>query len=145
MRSGFIRTGYTVPPGLTMLTERVVITMTDIIARQIEHAELPGRGPVSLLTLHGGQVIVIGADAVAMFRDRDSISDPLGNGVLGHERLPAAQQCDASGSFVAEQRAGYVGLIGGAVLFVRPDGVALYDSGLDALHNRNAHWLIPFA
>jgi len=45
---------------------------------------------------------------------------------------------------VNEHQSGYVGLNGGGVIFIRPDGVALYPSGMHALQNRDMSWLIPF-
>lgn len=116
-----------------------------IVARQ-EH-RLTGKHPLSLLHFHRGQVLAIGADAVALYRDAGAVSDPLGNGLLGHQPIPLAlrPQCDPLNGYIEEQRAGFVGLQGGAVLFIRPDGVALFASREDALHNRDASWLIPFA
>lgn len=115
-----------------------------IVARQ-EH-RLGGAHPLSLLHFHRGQVLAIGADAVALYRDAAAIADPLGNGLIGHEPIPAALRpsCQPVSGYVREQRAGFVGLHGGAVLFIRPDGIALFASNDDALHNRNAYWLMPF-
>jgi hypothetical protein len=98
------------------------------------------------LHFHRGQVLKISADAVALYRDRAAVEDPLGNGVIGHELIPDPLHpgFDPETGYVREQRAGFVGLQGGAVLFIRPDGIALYDSADNALRNRSAHWLIPF-
>ena len=49
--------------------------------------------------------------------------------------------CDG---YVVEQVSGFIGLRSGAAMFIRPDGVALYASSLDALHNRDCQWVIPF-
>ena len=91
--------------------------MDTIISRQ-ETLSLPARGPVNLLHFHQGMVLLIGADAVGLYRDRRAVEDPLANGL--------------------------VGLRSGAAMFIRPDGVALYASSLDALHNRDCQWVIPF-
>ncbi|MEE4249361.1 MAG: hypothetical protein V2I38_02125 [Alcanivoracaceae bacterium] len=116
-----------------------------MIVAQQEIIDADGR-QATLLHFHRGQVLRILADSVALYRDRASVDDPLGNGVVGHELIPSSicLQFDSETGFVGEQRAGFVGLHGGAVLFIRPDGIALYDDAGNALRNRDAHWLIPF-
>ena len=119
--------------------------MTDMIVSRQEIIDAHGRR-ASLLHFHRGQVLRILADSVALYRVRASVDYPLGNGVVGHELVAACLrlQFEPDSGFIREQRAGYVGLHGGAVLFIRPDGIALYDNAGDALRNRHAHWLIPF-
>lgn len=90
---------------------------------------------------------MIGAAAVGLYRDERALDDRLGNGVLGYQPIPEALRPswrDEYG-FVREQCAGCVTLTSGAVLFIRPDGVALYDDGPSALHDNGRHWLIPFS
>ena len=119
--------------------------MDTIIARQ-EVLSLPARGSVNLLHFHQGMVLLVGADAVALYRDRRAVEDPLANGLVGYQPIPDALcplYLEPDG-YVAEQSSGYIGLNSGAVLFVRPDGVALYASGEDTLRNRDCHWVIPF-
>ena len=119
--------------------------MSDMIVARQEIIDADGR-QATLLHFHRGQVLRILADSIALYRDRASVDDPLGNGVVGHELVPASLhlQFEPDSGFILEQRAGYVGLHGGAVLFIRPDGIALYDDAANALRNRDAHWLIPF-
>lgn len=119
--------------------------MTDMIVARQEHLDQNGR-QASLLHFHRGQVLRICADSVALFRNRISVDDALGNGVVGHEPIPPAlaPSFHPDTGFVREQRAGFVGLHGGAVLFIRPDGIALYQNASDALRNQHACWLIPF-
>lgn len=119
--------------------------MSDMIVAQQETIDAGGH-QASLLHFHRGQVLRILSDSVALYRDRASVDDPLGNGVVGHELIPAPlrPRFEVESGFVREQRAGFVGLHGGAVLFIRPDGIALYDDAGNALRNRDAHWLIPF-
>lgn len=121
--------------------------MSDMIVAQAEVRKLAGRGPVDLLHFHQGQVLLVSPDAVGLYRSLAAVDDPLGNGVLGYESIPEnlRPERDADGSVVAEQRAGCVRLSSGAVLFIRPDGVALYDDGMKALTNTGAHWLIRFS
>lgn len=120
--------------------------MNDMIVFRHEIRTLGDRGPVSLMHLHNGHVLLISAEAVGYYRDEAAISDPLGNGVLGYEKIPSplTPPWDEQGGFIADQRAGFVGLTSGAVLFIRPDGIGLYNDGASALRNIDAHWLIPF-
>lgn len=118
----------------------------DTIIDQQEVLELPDRGAVNLLHFHQGMVLMIGADAIGLYRDRRAVDDPLANGVLGYEPIPEGlcPEFLAPGGYVAEQISGFIGLRSGAALFIRPDGIALYPSSLDALHNRHCCWVIPF-
>lgn len=104
------------------------------------------RGNVTLLHFHQGMVVLIGADAIGLYRDAAALTDPLGNGVLGYEPIPPAlaPSWQEESGYVETHTSGFVGLHNGAALFIRPDGIALYPSPNDALHNRNACWLIPF-
>jgi len=117
-----------------------------IVARH-ETRNLGPRGPVNLLHFHQGQVLMISAAAVGLYRDAAALDDPLGNGAVGYEEIPEhlRGQWRPDNGFVTEQRAGFVGLQSGGVLFIRPDGIALYDDGASALRNLAPHWLIPFS
>ena len=119
--------------------------MDTIISRQ-ETLSLPARGPVNLLHFHQGMVLLIGADAVGLYRDRRAVEDPLATGLVGYEPIPEALRCEFEepDGYVVEQVSGFIGLRSGAAMFIRPDGVALYASSLDALHNRDCQWVIPF-
>ena len=121
--------------------------MTDMIVARMEVRDLPDKGRVNLLHFHQGQVLLISAQAVGVYRNEDALVDPLGNGVIGYHAIPDTlrPEPDAEGSVVQEQRAGCVRLHSGAVLFIRPDGVALYDNGDSALRNVSPHWLIALA
>lgn len=119
--------------------------MDTIIDRQ-EVLDLPQRGAANLLHFHQGMVLLIGADAVGLYRDRRAVDDPLANGLVGYEPIPEPLRpafAEPDG-YVAEQLSGYIGLRSGAALFIRPDGIALYPSGQDALRNLNCCWVIPF-
>ena len=118
----------------------------DTIIAQREVLSLPARGAMNLLHFHRGMVLVVGADAVGLYRDRRAVDDPLANGLLGYEAIPAALRpafIEPDG-YIAEQVSGFIGLSSGAALFVRPDGIALYPSRRDALHNHARCWMIPF-
>lgn len=118
-----------------------------MIVSKHETRNLDDRGRVNLIYFHQGQVLLISATAVGFYRDEMAITDPLGNGVIGYEKIPEAlaPQWQEDRGYIEEQRAGYVGLTSGAVLFIRPDGIGLYDNGDAALRNRGVHWIIPFS
>ena len=120
--------------------------MSDTIIACRELCELSARGTVNLLHFHTGSVLLIGAEAAGLYRDRQAVEDPLGNGTLGYERFPLSLQPEfVSGiGYVREQLSGFVGLTSGAVLFIRPDGVGLYPDNTAALENRELQWLLPF-
>tara|TARA_B100000446_G_scaffold118112_1_gene110224 strand:+ start:2249 stop:2665 length:417 start_codon:yes stop_codon:yes gene_type:complete len=121
------------------------LLMDTIIERQ-ENLTLNGRGNVTLLHFHQGMVLLVGEDAIGLYRDRVAIDDPLANGVIGYESIPPSLQPSwgQACGFVREHASGYVALNDGGVIFIRPDGVGLYPTGPDALHNRAMSWLIPF-
>lgn len=121
--------------------------MTDIIIAKREVCKLPNKGEVDLLFFHEEKVLLISSVAVGLYQNRAAVEDPLGNGLLGYEAIPELLQpiVNDQGSVVAEQRAGYVKLNSGAVIFIRPDGVGLYDNADSALRNQNMHFLIPFS
>lgn len=120
--------------------------MADTIVAQQEITDIPGRGRVNLLHFHRGMVLMVSREAVGLYRDPAFINDPLGNGLIGYEPIPDGLRGEAApdGAWVARQSSGYVGLTSGAVLFIRPDGVALYPDGNSALNNRHMVWIIRF-
>jgi len=119
--------------------------MDTIIAQQ-EIVSLPQRGRVNLLHFHQGMVLLVGVDAVGLYRDRAAVDDPLANGLIGYETIPDELRPTfrEGAGYVTEQVSGYVALHSGAVLFIRPDGVALYPDGQNALRDQHRCWLIPF-
>ncbi len=48
----------------------------DTIIDQQENLSLPPRGNVTLLHFHQGMVLLVGEDAVGLYRDRVAIDDP---------------------------------------------------------------------
>lgn len=118
----------------------------DNLFAHCETRDTPPRGAVNLLHFHQGMVLLIGADAVALYRDRQAVDDPLANGLIGYQPIPPKLRSEfrPPEGYLAGQTAGFIGLRSGAALFVRPDGVALYPCSMDALYNRHCCWLIPF-
>lgn len=120
--------------------------MADTIVAQHEVTDIPGRGRVNLLHFHRGMVLMVSREAVGLYRDPEAISDPLGNGSIGYQPIPVSLQAEADPEhgYVVRQSSGFVGLTSGAVIFIRPDGIALYPDGDSALNNRGMEWLIHF-
>lgn len=110
--------------------------MNDAIFATVETLSNEGR-QVCLLQAHQGWVLRISQDALALYRSRQALDDPLGNGCVGYCAIPVALQpyWQERDGYVASRQAGFVGLNGGAALFVRPDGIALYPSAQAALAN----------
>src|SRR5699024_5750791 len=118
----------------------------DNIVAQHEVLNAPPRGAVNLLSFDQGMVLLFGAGAVALYRDRRAVDDPLADGLLGYGPIPRALRggfVEPEG-YVIAQASGFIGLRSGAALFVRPDGVALYPSSADDLRNQACCWVIPF-
>ena len=120
--------------------------MSDQVVARHEVTELAGRGRVNLLHFHPGTVLMVAATAVGLYRSPEAVNDPLGNGLIGYEAIPEALQGDAGAcdGQIQEQQAGYVRLVSGGIIFIRPDGVGLYPDTRSALNNRDLYWIIPF-
>lgn len=110
---------------------------TSNIVEQVE--QIPAQGEKNrreLLHFHTGQVLAIDSDTLAFYRDRGSIDDPLGNGLIGYASLPQDQQLSFdSETWVATHASGFVGLYNGFVILILPNEARLYASNEDALRN----------
>lgn len=107
---------------------------SDLIV-SVEPVTLSSGRAADAAQLINGTVLLIAADALALYRSREQIGDPLGNGLI--RSVPLAQPLAAeNGRFLLEHRAGYVGLSGGYVLLITLNDVQLFAGKDDALHNR---------
>src|SRR5690606_41486759 len=70
----------------------ILSRMTDMIIARQETRNLPQRGQVTLMHFHQGMVLLVSATAVGLYRDAAAVTDPLGDGALGHESIPDALQ-----------------------------------------------------
>ena len=114
----------------------MLLQNTSDLITQVTQETLASGQPVDAALLINGTVLVIGADALALYRTREQISDPLGNGLIRSVALPQPLEPD-NGRFLLEHKAGYVGLAGGRVILITLNDVQLFDSKNDALRNQN--------
>ncbi len=114
-------------------------TPMDQIIVQHQHTTLENGSPADILTLYSGQVVVLTASALAVYKDASRINDPLGNGLLGIQDIPDGMLWPNTPgtSLVTEYRSGYVGLIHQAVLLITPFHVSLFCTADDALTGQN--------
>lgn len=91
-----------------------------------------------LAQLINGQVLVISADALAIYSRVEAVADELGNGLLNSVRIPDEFRLSLEhDAFLQEHKAGYVGLSDGRVLLITLNDVQMFPSKTDALKNQN--------
>jgi len=69
----------------------------DTIIDLQENLPLPRRGNVTLLHFHQGMVLLVGEDAVGLYRDRVAIDDPLVSSAM----KPFHPPCNRTGRMTA--------------------------------------------
>lgn len=109
---------------------------SDIIVRR-EKFQLPSGVPCDALHFRNGLVLLISLNALALYKNAQSVFDPLGNGMLALEDIEDDLQADAEGNIVQEYQAGYVGLSGGKVILITPNDIQLFPNKEAALRNKN--------
>ncbi|GAA6134184.1 hypothetical protein NBRC116188_09730 [Oceaniserpentilla sp. 4NH20-0058] len=112
----------------------VIEGSSDIIIR----CEYLADNDTQQLTFRNGFVLVLQAFVMALYKDTQSIADPLGNGLKALVDIPQKEglQLEAQG-FVSEYSAGFVGLMDEKAILITPNDIQLFPSKLDALHNQN--------
>jgi len=107
---------------------------SDIIVR----CEFKADSQTQWLTFRNGFVLVLQPQAMALYKDAQSINDPLGNGLKAIVDVDAQQTLAVNESgFVSEFSAGFVGLVDDKAILITPNDIQLFPNKLDALHNRN--------
>ena len=111
--------------------------MKDGIIAEIFCQTINGQS-AELIQLHNGLIIALSSNALTCYKNRQSIGDPLGNGLLSSTAIPAnhlihfeAERC------IAQHRSGYVGLTDGKALLIAPFHIRLYPSNHDGLRGLN--------
>ncbi len=101
-------------------------------------AETLNDEPCELIKLHNGLIIALTSSALGCYRDRQSMHDPLGNGLLSFSALDPdhriqfrEQRC------ITTYSGGYVGLVDGKALLIAPFKVRLYPNNQDGLRGQN--------
>jgi hypothetical protein len=94
--------------------------------------------PSQWLTFRNGFVLVVQSTFMALYKNIESINDPLGNGLKAMVDIPAEHVLEFSQQgFVEEFSAGFVGLVGEKAILITPNDIQLFPHKMDALHNRN--------
>lgn len=113
-----------------------MISSSDIIVKH-EAFALPSGVPCDALHFRNGMVLLVSLNALALYKNAQSVFDPLGNGMLALEDIEDDLQADAEGNIVQEYQAGYVGLSGGKVILITPNDIQLFPNKEAALRNKN--------
>jgi hypothetical protein len=110
---------------------------SDIIVR-CEFFTDAATGPCQWLTFRNGFVLVVHESFMALYKDAQSIGDPLGNGLKVMVDIPDDQILTSSEQgFVQSFSAGFVGLVDEKAILITPNDIQLFSDKSDALHNRN--------
>ena len=110
---------------------------TDAIIAHIDYGRINDE-PAQLIELHNGMIIALTANALACYRQRRCIHDPLGNGLLSlAEIAPDSAIGFFNGQCIQAHRSGFVGLRDGKALLISPFKVRLYPNNYDGLRGLN--------
>lgn len=91
---------------------------------------------IQFLHFRNGSVLAISQGALAYYKSLDSVSDPLGNGLVDMVELTEPLFATDQG-FVEAFRAGFVGLHQERVILITPNDIQLFENKDDALRNQN--------
>ena len=107
---------------------------SDIVIR----CEFNAQEQAQWLTFRNGFVLVLQPTAMALYKDAQSINDPLGNGLKAIVDISDKQALAVNeNGFVKEFSAGFVGLVDDKAILITPNDIQLFENKTDALHNRN--------
>ncbi|MCG8534581.1 MAG: hypothetical protein MI808_05740 [Pseudomonadales bacterium] len=109
----------------------------DSIIAQIINETL-NQEPAQLLVLHNGLVIALTRQSLGCFKSLNSLNDALGNGLLSHADIQPNSPIEfENGICVATHTSGYVGLLDGKALLIKPHKACLYPNNHDGLRGLN--------
>lgn len=112
---------------------------TSDIVESVQVRPLADGRPAERVCLKGGPVLVLSEAALGLYRDAEAPDDPLGNGLLDICELAGAHRLTPQdGRFVAEHRAGFIGLVDAKAVLITPVAIQLFAGRDDALRNRDA-------
>jgi len=111
-------------------SSNIIQSHTEISLQNGDYAEI--------LTFHNDLTLVLSEQTLAMFKDRNSVNDPLGNGLITTVQLePEDQLKMIEGKIVKNYQSGFVGLMDGRAILVTPNVIQLFPTANDALKNQN--------
>lgn len=115
----------------------VIEGSSDIVVR-CEFIEQGDHANTQWLTFRNGNVLVLAAGFMALYKDTAAISDPLGNGLKAMTDLPEQSLLQfSSQGFVKEYTAGFIRLWDDKAILITPNDIQLFNNNMDALHNKN--------
>lgn len=110
---------------------------SDIITR-CEYISDGPHAPSQWLTFRNGFVLVLGEAFLSLYKNAESIGDPLGNGLKATVDLSSEFTLAVSpNGFVVNYAAGFVGLVDEKAILITPNDIQLFQNKTDALHNRD--------
>jgi hypothetical protein len=100
---------------------------------QLSHGE-----QVEALELINGQVLLLAKNGLSLYKDHESIEDPLANGLLHSAELEeGAYLKQEQGRFMEMTRSGLVGLFDEKVILLTPNDIQLFPNRASALRNQD--------
>lgn len=98
----------------------------------LEHGE-----DIEAIVLINGQVLVLAQNGLALYKNIESISDPLANGLLHSAALDKQNYLLAEqGRFMQMNRSGLIGLYDEKVILITPNDIQLFPNRESALRNQ---------
>lgn len=129
---------------MSCVVDIMLIENSSNLIQSVQAGNLSSGERADLAQLINGQVLVISADALAIYSRVEAVADELGNGLLNSVRIPDEQRLTLQDdAFLQEHNAGYVGLSGDKVLLITLNDVQMFPSKADAL--RNQHEIVRVA
>ncbi len=114
------------------------------IVKEVETTRINNRH-IEIMIFHDGRAVALSSKAIGIYRDRDAVLDPLGNGLINLVDMPKEycfQEDDAP--WIQAHQAGFVKLHKELSLLILPNDIRLYRNNDDALRNTNPIISIPF-
>ena len=113
---------------------------SDIVIQYTPHFKIT---PVliDLVHLKGGRLLAISPTSISLFKDENSIQDPLGNGLISSadwSNTAPLNEINPNAGFVKSFKAGVIHLANEKILLITPVSIQLFNTAHDALHNIKA-------
>lgn len=108
------------------------------LVKSSEIITLDNAEKVEAINLINGQVLVLARNGLSIYKDSQSISDPLANGLL--HAAPLSEEnylIQEQGRFMQMNRSGLIGLFDDKVVLITPNAIQLFSSRESALRNQD--------
>jgi hypothetical protein len=93
---------------------------------------------VEALELINGQILILAHNNLSLYKDLESIEDPLANGLLHSAELEEGVYLkQEEGRFMEMTRSGLVGLFDEKVILLTPNDIQLFPNRASALRNQD--------